>query len=61
MQETKLIFLARGIVVSDGQVLLCQAHNESHAFLPGGHIEHCEGARKALQRELMEDFVCNPL
>ncbi|MBU8933236.1 MAG: NUDIX domain-containing protein [candidate division Zixibacteria bacterium] len=56
MPETVFVLISRAVVVSNGQILLCQAHNESHAFLPGGHIEHNESARDALQRELMEEL-----
>jgi 8-oxo-dGTP diphosphatase len=47
--------IARGVLVHDGRVLLCQNLKRGYTFLPGGHIEFAEGAREALNREMVEE------
>jgi len=49
-------FIVRGACVKNGRLLLCQNKGKSHAYLPGGHIEHCERAGDALVRELREEL-----
>ncbi len=39
-----------------GQLLVCRNRKHGHAFLPGGHIEHGESARAALEREMREEL-----
>ncbi|MFH1313107.1 MAG: NUDIX domain-containing protein [Candidatus Eisenbacteria bacterium] len=48
-------YLARGIVSSDGKVLLVHKKGAGHTFLPGGHIESGEKAETALIREIEEE------
>jgi ADP-ribose pyrophosphatase YjhB (NUDIX family) len=52
---------ARALIIKDEHILLCKTTGleENFYFLPGGHIEHWEGARTALQRELLEETGVN--
>lgn len=51
--------IARAVVVSDGQILIARMKG-AHSFLPGGGIEHGEGAVTALKRELREELASLP-
>ena len=54
--------IVRGVIEHEGHLLLTtpSAHNKSFAqglyFLPGGHVDHNEGARQALAREINEEM-----
>ena len=59
--------LGRLLYIQENHILLAKATNESHTFLPGGHVEFNEGAIKAIIREideelgdkaLVEEFIC---
>ena len=53
---TRTEIIARGVCVKNGRLLLCQNKGKSHAYLPGGHIEHRERAQDALAREIREEL-----
>ncbi len=46
--------IARGVLVSGGRVLLCQA-KANYCYLPGGHVEFGESGPTALAREFLEE------
>jgi 8-oxo-dGTP diphosphatase len=48
--------LARGVMVSRGQLLVCRNKKAGILYLPGGHVEIGEGAEKAVCREIMEEM-----
>ncbi len=52
--------IARGVLVAGDRVLLCIAKQgkggSGYAYLPGGHVEHGEGAAVALHREWLEEI-----
>jgi len=48
--------IARVVLLRGGQILLCRMKGTSHYFLPGGHVEHGESLRTALQREIKEEI-----
>jgi 8-oxo-dGTP pyrophosphatase MutT (NUDIX family) len=48
--------IARGVLVRDGQVLLCQSVKHGYFYLPGGHIEFGEPAAAAAEREILEEL-----
>jgi len=52
----KFHYLARGIILANGKVLLAHQKGASNTFLPGGHIEDGEAAESALIRELQEEL-----
>ncbi|MBF9002947.1 NUDIX domain-containing protein [Vibrio nitrifigilis] len=49
-------YLARGVIVSEGKILVVKADGVDNAFLPGGHIEIGESAEVALVREIKEEL-----
>jgi ADP-ribose pyrophosphatase YjhB (NUDIX family) len=48
-------FIARGVLVHNGRVLLCRNPKHGYLFLPGGHVEFGESAAAALRREFLEE------
>lgn len=48
--------IARGVLVRNGQVLLCQSIKHGYFYLPGGHIEFGEPAAAAAEREIREEL-----
>lgn len=48
-------FIARGLWISRGRVLLCRNLDKGYLYLPGGHIEFRESAAQALEREFLEE------
>ena len=55
MTECSIEILARGVMMRDGQLLVCHNLKKSNTFLPGGHVEWGESARGALRREIVEE------
>lgn len=58
MKERKpaIEVIARALIVRNGSVLVTGKRDKDHLFLPGGHIEWNEPAKKALERELSEEL-----
>ena len=48
--------IVRGLLVRGEDVILCKVKDAKWFFLPGGHVEDGESARKALLRELHEEI-----
>jgi ADP-ribose pyrophosphatase YjhB (NUDIX family) len=49
--------IARGLLVQGDNIILCYTLDDDEwYFLPGGHIEDGESARKALSREIEEEL-----
>lgn len=48
-------FIARGVAVAGGRVLVCRNRRKGNCYLPGGHIEWNESAPDALAREMQEE------
>lgn len=48
-------YLTRGIIISNDHILLAREIGAGSTFLPGGHIEHGESAKRALAREVSEE------
>lgn len=49
-------FIARGVAILDGRVLLCQNKKRGYYYLPGGHIDFGEPGELALKREIQEEM-----
>lgn len=47
--------IARGVILKNGKVLLCQAKTRANWYFPGGHVEWGETGETALRRELGEE------
>lgn len=54
-QPKRIEVIARGVLHSQGRVLLCQDKEGGYLYLPGGHVEPGEIAAEALTRELEEE------
>jgi len=54
--ERRIEFIARGVCVVGGRLMLCRRKGADYSYLPGGHIEWGEGARASLRRELREEL-----
>ena len=48
--------LARALLVSGDEIILCHVKDADWYFLPGGHVENGESAKKTLLRELNEEI-----
>ena len=53
--KTHTEFIARGLLIHQGRVLMCKNIKHGYCFLPGGHIEYGERAHEALIREIKEE------
>lgn len=53
-------FIARGALVRNGRVLLCQSVKNGYFYLPGGHVEFGESASAAAAREFREELGVRP-
>jgi 8-oxo-dGTP pyrophosphatase MutT (NUDIX family) len=53
--RNQIEFLARGVCLAEGRLLLCRNRAKGNVYLPGGHIEFGESAAGALARELKEE------
>ena len=51
----KIEIIARGLLIHEGRVLLCQNNKVGYYYLPGGHVEFSEPAAYALKREMIEE------
>jgi 8-oxo-dGTP pyrophosphatase MutT (NUDIX family) len=51
----KVEVIARLLILQDDHVLLARKVGGDNTYLPGGHVEHAESARDALQREAEEE------
>lgn len=47
--------IARGVWSHGSLVLLCQNTDKGYYYLPGGHVEFGESAKRALEREFLEE------
>lgn len=52
----KIEVIARAIFIQDGHVLLTRKRGRDYTYLTGGHVERDESARRAIQREMAEEF-----
>lgn len=48
-------FIARGVMIHGGSILLCRNLKRGYYYLPGGHVEFGERASDALAREIQEE------
>lgn len=48
--------LARGVILSDGFLLVAHCKGMDNTFLPGGHVEFRESMRTTLSREILEEL-----
>lgn len=51
--------IARGVLIKNEHLLVCQPIGKDYIYLPGGHIEFFETAQKALLREWQEELNCS--
>lgn len=55
-QGIRFHILVRGVILSQGSVLLARRPSADWTFLPGGHVEEGEGLEGALKREIQEEI-----
>ena len=55
-RDGEIELLARGVFVREGKVLVCHNRKKRNCFLPGGHIDCGESAKRALKREIREEL-----
>ncbi len=55
-EQSNIETIARGVLVREGRLLVCQPKKGGRCYLPGGHIEFGETARSALVREIKEEM-----
>ncbi|WP_237100415.1 NUDIX domain-containing protein [Paenibacillus azoreducens] len=55
-QSQKYHVLARGIIISEENLLVAHCKGMDNTFLPGGHVEFREGMRTTLSREIKEEL-----
>jgi len=56
MSKKRVEVIVRGVCIREGQVLLCHTKGADNTYLPGGHIDFDESARRALEREIREEL-----
>lgn len=56
IDETPIHVLGRAVIMSQGHILLAHQISAKNTFLPGGHVEYNEGTKRAIVRELKEEF-----
>lgn len=54
-KDKDIELLARGVIIRNGSILLAHSLGAGNTYLPGGHIEWGEPAKRALERELLEE------
>ena len=55
MSKPHIEVIARGLLLRDGEALLCRDVAAGYLYLPGGHVEFDEPAGAALEREFVEE------
>ncbi|MBQ7920705.1 MAG: NUDIX domain-containing protein [Lachnospiraceae bacterium] len=62
-EQTKTRVACRGIVLSEGKILLTYEVNTDQYFIPGGGLESDEGLEECCARELAEEtgYVVKPI
>lgn len=56
MGELEIERIVRGVIIEDGNVLICRNRARGNLYFPGGHIEKGEFPEEALKRELREEL-----
>ena len=47
--------ISRGVIISEGKILLCKGKTTDNYYFPGGHVEFNEDSAEALRREIKEE------
>lgn len=55
MSKSHIELIARGVLIRESQLLVCENVKSKYLFLPGGHVEFGESVEIALIREMMEE------
>jgi ADP-ribose pyrophosphatase YjhB (NUDIX family) len=55
MRSPEVELIARGVLIRRARILLCKSIKHQYLYLPGGHIEFGEPAKRSLEREFLEE------
>jgi 8-oxo-dGTP diphosphatase len=58
-RNREIEIIARGVCIKNGKLLLCHTKGARNTYLPGGHVECCESAKRSLGREIKEELGKN--
>ena len=59
--DEQIEIIVRGVCIMEGNLLVCHTKSARNTYLPGGHVECGESAKKSLRREIEEELGKNAI